>query len=142
MRRGARAAFTMAGGRRLMGDAALEQGNPFSDVFAALRDVMISALSETQRIDEDVPGSLVVKWREGAAIDDGMGGWFGTVTIKKAYVAYHLMPLYGQPALAEGLSDKLAKRRQGKTCFNFKRVDPALFEELASLTVTAAQSAR
>jgi len=55
------------------------------------------------------------------------------VTIKKSYVAVHLMPLYGAPELAADLSPALAKRRQGKTCFNFSRVDEGLFAELDGL---------
>jgi hypothetical protein len=54
--------------------------------------------------------------------------------------AYHLIPLYGRPELAEGLSPALTKRRQGKTCFNFKRSDPALFAELDALTRRAAET--
>ncbi|QNE31753.1 hypothetical protein F1C10_07265 [Sphingomonas sp. NBWT7] len=66
-------------------------------------------------------------------VKTGSPGWFGTVTIKKSYVAFHLIPLYDQPALAEGLSAELAKRRQGKTCFNLKAIDAPLFAELAAL---------
>ncbi|HRE79462.1 MAG TPA: hypothetical protein PLN52_00375, partial [Opitutaceae bacterium] len=62
----------------------------------------------------------------------------GTVTIKKSYVAYHLMPLYTHPELADGISAQLAQRKQGKTCFNFARVDEALFKELTRLTRTCA----
>lgn len=57
------------------------------------------------------------------------------IHIGKAYVSYHLMGLYGAPQLGEGLSDGLKKRRQGKTCFNFKTVDEKLFAELEALTV-------
>lgn len=33
-----------------------------------------------------------------------------------------------------GRSPELKRRMQGKACFNFKAVDPALFKELAALT--------
>jgi hypothetical protein len=52
----------------------------------------------------------------------------------KAYVSYHLMALYGEPKLGEGMSAALRKRRQGKTCLNFKTVDETLFSELEDLT--------
>ncbi|MEO1220872.1 MAG: hypothetical protein AAFY42_05920 [Pseudomonadota bacterium] len=47
------------------------------------------------------------------------------------------MTLYENQNLAEGISDDLAKRWQGKTCFKFKRADEALFRELAELTKIA-----
>lgn len=60
--------------------------------------------------------------------------FFGSVTIKKNYVSFHLMPVYCNPKLLEGMSPELKKRMQGKSCFNFKTVDKALFKELAKLT--------
>jgi hypothetical protein len=58
------------------------------------------------------------------------------VQIKKSYVSYHLMPVYVNPALADGLSPALRKRMQGKACFNFTRIDPAEARELSALTRT------
>ncbi|MFP4208710.1 MAG: hypothetical protein ACLFSC_08615 [Wenzhouxiangella sp.] len=46
------------------------------------------------------------------------------------------MPLYVKPALLESVSPALKARMQGKSCFNFSAVDPALFEELEGLTRT------
>ncbi len=60
--------------------------------------------------------------------------FFGAVEIKKAYVSYHLMPVYVNPALLEGMSGDLKTRMQGKSCFNFRAVDEALFDELRALT--------
>jgi hypothetical protein len=52
----------------------------------------------------------------------------------KAYVSYYLMPVYAYPDLLEGMSPQLKKHMQGKSCFNFKQVDPELFAELKTLT--------
>lgn len=60
--------------------------------------------------------------------------FFGAVQIKKSFVSFHLMPVYANPELLEGLSPGLKSRMQGKSCFNFAEVDKALFKELASLT--------
>lgn len=60
--------------------------------------------------------------------------FFGAVQIKKAYVSFHLMPVYVKPELLDGISPELSARMQGKSCFNFKSVDPALFTELDALT--------
>ena len=57
------------------------------------------------------------------------------VQVGKAYVSYHLMGVYGNPKLLDGVSKKLLARMQGKSCFNFKTVDEELFEELERLTV-------
>jgi hypothetical protein len=60
--------------------------------------------------------------------------YFGSVRTGRRYVSYHLMPVYLFPELLEGLSAALASRMQGKSCFNFTRIDPELSEELAALT--------
>lgn len=60
--------------------------------------------------------------------------FFGAVVIKKNYVSYHLMPVYVDPSLLDGLSADLRRRMQGKSCFNFSKVDTLLIRELAALT--------
>ena len=60
--------------------------------------------------------------------------WFAGVRVGKAYVSYYLMPIYVEPALLEGVSPELRRRMQGRSCFNFKSVDEALFSELEALT--------
>lgn len=59
--------------------------------------------------------------------------YFGSVHIKKNYVSFYLMPVYMYPDLLDGISPELKKRMQGKSCFNFKQVEPALFKELKAL---------
>ena len=44
------------------------------------------------------------------------------------------MPVYGDPRLLADLSPELRKRMQGKSCFNFTRVDEGLLTELTDLT--------
>jgi hypothetical protein len=60
--------------------------------------------------------------------------WFGGVRLGKRYVSYYLMPVYVDPSLAEMISPELRKHMQGKSCFNFTRVDEGLFGELDALT--------
>ncbi len=60
--------------------------------------------------------------------------WFGGVRLGKRYVSYHLMPVYVDPSLAETISPELKRHMQGKSCFNFSRIDEGLFAELDSLT--------
>jgi hypothetical protein len=60
--------------------------------------------------------------------------YFGAVQIKKNYISYHLMPVYVNPKLLDGISSELRKRMQGKSCFNFKEVDKRIRGELSVLT--------
>jgi hypothetical protein len=60
--------------------------------------------------------------------------FFGSAQIKKGYVSFHLFPVYMFPDLLEQAPASLKKRMQGKSCFNFKRLEPELFQELATLT--------
>ena len=49
------------------------------------------------------------------------------------------MPVYMYPDLLKNISPELKKRMQGKSCFNFKKLEPALFAELAELTRKGAE---
>ena len=60
--------------------------------------------------------------------------YFGGVRRGKAYVSFHLMPVYAFPAITEKISPELKKRMQGKSCFNFTAPDEKLFNELRKLT--------
>jgi len=60
--------------------------------------------------------------------------YFGGVKIGKAYVSYHLMPVYALEEVRDEISPELKKRMQGKSCFNFSEPDEKLFKELARLT--------
>jgi len=62
--------------------------------------------------------------------------WFGAVRRGKRYVSIYLMPVYVDPSLSATISPALAKRRQGKSCFNFTHVDEGLFAELETLLRT------
>jgi hypothetical protein len=61
--------------------------------------------------------------------------YFGSIRLGKAYVSFHLVPLYMCPVLAKIISPALKKRMQGKACFNFKSdPEPELISELKQLT--------
>jgi hypothetical protein len=61
-------------------------------------------------------------------------GAFAGIHTRKQYVSFYLMPVYMQPQLLEGVSEELKKRMQGKSCFNFRKVDENLMAELTELT--------
>ena len=60
--------------------------------------------------------------------------YFAGIKIGKAYVSYHLLPLYMCPEMQAEISEVLKKRMQGKACFNFSQPDEKLFKELGKLT--------
>ncbi len=60
--------------------------------------------------------------------------FFASAQIKKSYVSFYLMPVYMYPRLLKEISPALKKRMQGKSCFNFKKMELDLFKELSDLT--------
>lgn len=109
----------------------------FPAIFAELRRLMLDA-APAMVVTDDSPTNFTLKtpWMEARTKEPA---WFGWIAIKKSYVAYHVMPLYTLPALNDAVPPSLTKRRQGKTCFNFKKADPALFEDIRALTQMAAR---
>lgn len=59
---------------------------------------------------------------------------FGGVRLGRNYVSFYLMSVYASPDFVKNMSPDLKKRMQGKSCFNFKRTDQKLFNELKELT--------
>lgn len=107
----------------------------FPAIFQRLRQLMLDA-APRMVITDDSPTNFTLKtpWIEARTKEPA---WFGWIAIKKSYVAYHVMPLYSLPALNDLVPATLEKRRQGKTCFNFKKADEALFDDLRQLAQAA-----
>jgi len=61
--------------------------------------------------------------------------YFGSVKININYVSFHLMPVYVFPELLKNMSPALKRRMQGKSCFNFKKVNEDTFKELRELAI-------
>jgi hypothetical protein len=109
---------------------------PKQDAFPALLAALKRHL-EPYAADLTITGETADRYSldapPSAAYPDGL--FFGSVVINKNYVSYHLMPVYVFPMLLDDLSAPLRKRMQGKSCFNFTKLDPELDDELAALTV-------
>ena len=105
--------------------------NDFPIVFEELKQ-MLKPYASRLTITADTPkaysldGPYSEKWKQAL--------FFGSAQIKKNYVSFYLMPVYMFPELLNRISPELKKHMQGKSCFNFKKVEPELFEELAALT--------
>ena len=103
----------------------------FTTVFVELRSIMREYANQLDcTVDNDEELYLNTKHIQ----KNKKPIWFGAVQIKKRYVSYHLMPVYINPELLNGISPELKKRMQGRSCFNFTTVDASLFGELAELT--------
>jgi hypothetical protein len=100
-------------------------------VFGTLRAIM-APYAEQLDVKKDEPSELYVDTRHLQKNRKPL--FFGAVQIRKSFVSYHLMPVYLDPGLLDGLSPGLKTRMQGKSCFNFAEIDSRLFEELAALT--------
>ena len=60
-------------------------------------------------------------------------GYVAGTRLGKSYVSFYLMPVYASPELDASVSPELRRRKQGKSCFNFTKVDEPLFAELEGL---------
>jgi hypothetical protein len=60
-------------------------------------------------------------------------GFVAATRVGKSYVSFHLMSAY-DPGVVGSISPDLKRRMQGKTCFNFTKLDEALFAELEAMT--------
>jgi hypothetical protein len=108
----------------------------FAAAFAALKAVLVKFSDRLAvRTDTAVEYALVSKTRSPFPQHKGEPLHFGSVRVGKAYVSYHLMPIYMSPDLIKGIPASLKKRMQGKTCFNFN-AEPAqeLIADLTRLT--------
>ncbi len=106
--------------------------NDFPTVFEELKNIL-KPYSRNLIVKADTPdtyyldGPYSEKWKKEV--------FFGSAQIKKNYVSFYLMPVYMYPELLNDISPALKKRMQGKSCFNFKKVEPDLFKELETLTL-------
>jgi hypothetical protein len=113
------------------GDKTVASNNDFPVVFEQLKNILKPYAEKlTLKVDTSdtyyIDGPYSEKWKKQL--------FFGSAQVKKNYVSFYLMPVYMYPELLWDISPDLKKRMQGKSCFNFKKVEPDLFDELAVLT--------
>ena len=108
----------------------------FQEIFNHVRD-MYRRLEHRCVVLRDEPHRYYLGTHEIRA-KDGYRTWFGGVEIKQTYVSAHLIPVYACPDLLEGISPDLRRRMQGKSCFNFRKMEPVI-EEFGSLVEVSAR---
>jgi hypothetical protein len=108
----------------------------FSSVFAALKPVFGRHAKKLHVVvDNDLEYTLVSNIPFPTPPKKGERIYFGAIKLGKAYVSFHLFPLYMNPELFSTISPELKRRMQGKTCFNFRTIpEPSLLKELKALT--------
>jgi hypothetical protein len=84
------------------------------------------------RVARDGPDGMTLELPEYAGQP---WGFVAATRLGKRYVSYYLMAVYGDERLAASISPELKRRMQGKSCFNFTKIDEPLFRELEALTV-------
>ena len=104
----------------------------FAETFARLRAIL-TPYAKHFNVHTDTPTAYHLYCKT-AKTGSGFPIAFGGVEIRKNYVSFHLIPVYGSPELRNGLSPSLRKRMQGKSCFNFTTIDPAHLDELTAVT--------
>jgi hypothetical protein len=108
----------------------------FAAVFAALKPVL-AKYENRLSLKADTPFEYTVLTKSASPFHQHKGEplYFGSVRLGKAYVSFHLVPLYMCPELTKNVTPALKKRMQGKACFNFKAVpEPDLIADLKRLT--------
>jgi hypothetical protein len=111
----------------------------FEMAFSQLKRVFAGHLSRLA-IKTDTAAEYALNTRVPSPFPQHKGHpmWFASVRKGKAYVSFHLMPLYMNPPLLRAISPSLKKRMQGKTCFNFKTApEPELLQALGQLVEAA-----
>ena len=99
-------------------------------VQARLREILMRNRGDLV-VTKDGPAGVAI---EIPGLEGKPWGYVAGTRLGKSYVSYYLMPVYASPELAASVSPALAKRKQGKACFNFTKVDEALLAELEDLT--------
>jgi hypothetical protein len=111
--------------------AAEDRADDFARAFYALKHIF-APHAKHLHVNTDTRSRYYLETRSPSYKGNPL--FFGAVVSGKAYVSFHLMPLYWDASLRKRISPQLKKRMQGKSCFNFSAPDPALFRELAKLT--------
>ena len=101
----------------------------FAAVHSRLREILLPYGSEYV-ITRDDPAGVTL---EVPGLEGKPWGYVAGTRVGKRYVSFYLMPVYASAELSASISPGLAKRRQGKSCFNFTTVDESLFAELAGV---------
>lgn len=109
----------------------MPEQDSFQQSFEQLRS-LLKSYEPSLHVQTDEPDSYYLAVPD--AERNRKGTFFGAVRRRKTYVSFHLTPIYQYPDLLEHISPELRTRMQGRSCFNFKRLNARQLDELARLT--------
>ena len=101
----------------------------FEAVHARLREIVLKHRGDLV-VTQDGPDGMAL---EVPGLEGKPWGYVAGTRVGKSYVSFYLMPVYASPELDASISPALRRRKQGKACFNFTKVDEALLAELDSV---------
>jgi len=113
-----------------MSAATSPSGPNLGSVHERLKEIL-APYRDGLRVAKDGPDGMTLELPEYAGQP---WGFVAATRLGKRYVSYYLMAVYGDEGLAASISPELKRRMQGKSCFNFTKVDEPLFRELEALT--------
>jgi hypothetical protein len=108
----------------------------FPAIFATLKPVL-GKYEKRLSVKADTPIEYTLLTQRPSPFPQHKGQpmYFASIRLGKAYVSFHLVPVYMCPELLPAISPALKKRMQGKACFNFKaEPDKDLLADLRRLT--------
>ncbi|TAL07136.1 MAG: hypothetical protein EPO00_09795 [Chloroflexota bacterium] len=102
----------------------------FAAVHERLRAILVPYFGSLS-VTKDGPNGVAVEY---PGLEGKPWGFVAATRLGKSYVSYYLMSVYAMPDLLDSISPELRRRMQGKSCFNFTKVDESLMAELEALT--------
>jgi hypothetical protein len=119
----------------VMKKSGAKQSGPKSAVLAKVYDELCAVLKPYEKsLKKKEYGDNFYYLETHEPVYRGKPMCYGGVRLGKNYVSYYLMSVYAAPELMRNMSPELRKHMQGKSCFNFKKIDDQLFAELRALT--------
>ena len=109
---------------------AAPNSDAFPEVERRLRRIL-EPYRATLSVTREGPGGMAL---EMPGLEGKPWGFVAATKIGKSYVSFHLMSAYADPSIIASMSPELKRRMQGKSCFNFTKIDDTLFEELEGIT--------
>jgi len=98
-------------------------------VYETLRPILEPYVPRMQVVQDNERGLYL---NTHAVMKNGQPLFFASIAVNKGYVSFYLFPVYMYPDLLDDFG-LLKKRMQGKSCFNFRKVDADQVEALRQL---------
>ena len=101
-------------------------------IFNQVKEIMRPFAVKNYVVNADKPGYYEIYYGKEAEV---AGRKFpelmlAALLVQKGYVALHFFPLYIEQALQKKLAPELLQSLNGKSCFNLKKNDPELMEQI------------